>query len=114
MTSRQEFFATWKYQVSPTQSLTLAAAAAKADKVAVTAQNMGWDDMHSLTGRNRSIRSDRNRRSARDVGPDRSRRRPGRHRKPRADLVPIPDRGQSFHPPAVARRRALIDHRHHP
>lgn len=77
MTARHKLFATWKNQVSLAQSLTLAAAAVEAavrtaglfevsvcpsmtalvpvarlcgDKVAVTAQNMGWDDSISLTG----------------------------------------------------------------
>jgi triosephosphate isomerase len=78
MTTRHKLFATWKNQVSLAHSLTLADAAAQAavrteglfelsvcpsmtalalvaqataNKVAVTAQNMGWDDdTHSLTG----------------------------------------------------------------
>lgn len=77
MTGRHKLFATWKNQVSLEQSLTLTAAAVEAaastedlfelsvcpsmtalasvarmstDKVAVTAQNMGWDDPRSLTG----------------------------------------------------------------
>jgi triosephosphate isomerase len=72
-----KLFATWKNQVNLAQSLTLADAAVQAatrteglfelsvcpsmtalasvaqgtaSKVAVTAQNMGWDDIHSLTG----------------------------------------------------------------
>jgi triosephosphate isomerase len=77
MTARHRLFGTWKNQVSLAQSLILAAAAVEAaateglfelsvcpsmtalapvarlcaDKVAVTAQNMGWDDSSSsLTG----------------------------------------------------------------
>jgi triosephosphate isomerase len=77
MTGRHKLFATWKNHVSRAQSLALAAAAVEAvasteglfevsvcpsmtalasvaqvcsDKVAVTAQNMGWDDSRSLTG----------------------------------------------------------------
>jgi len=77
MTTRHKLFATWKNRVSPTQSLTLARAAVQAtvrteglfelsvspsmtalasvaqatvNKLAITAQNMGWDDTHSLTG----------------------------------------------------------------
>ena len=74
---RRKLFATWKNQVSLAQSVTLAAAAVDAaaateglfelsvcpsmtalvpvarvcaGRVAVTAQNMGWDDARSLTG----------------------------------------------------------------
>jgi triosephosphate isomerase len=77
MTTRHKVFATWKNRVGPAQSLTLARTAiqaaartkglfelsvcpsmtslasvaqATADTLAVTAQNMGWDDTHSLTG----------------------------------------------------------------
>jgi triosephosphate isomerase len=77
MTTRNKLFATWKNQVGLAQSLTLAAAAADAaprtaglfelsvcpsmtalapvaqataGRLAVTAQNLGWDDTHSLTG----------------------------------------------------------------
>lgn len=78
MTGPNKLFATWKNQVSPAQSLTLAGAAVDAaarteglfelsvcpsmtalasvarecaDKVATTAQNMDWDDPRkSLTG----------------------------------------------------------------
>jgi triosephosphate isomerase len=77
MTTRHKLFATWKNQVSVAQSLTLVRAAgeaavrteglfelsvcpsmtalaavaqATATTVAVTAQNLGWDDTHSLTG----------------------------------------------------------------
>jgi triosephosphate isomerase len=77
MTTRHKLFATWKNRVNLAQSLVLADAAvqaaartegllelsvcpsmtalasvaqATAGKVAVTAQNMGWDDTHSLTG----------------------------------------------------------------
>ncbi|MDQ2737435.1 MAG: triose-phosphate isomerase [Actinomycetota bacterium] len=77
MTAPHKLFATWKNQVDLAQSLTLAAAAVDAatrterlfelsvcpsmtalapvarvcaGRVAVTAQNLGWDDTHSLTG----------------------------------------------------------------
>ena len=77
MTTRHKLFATWKNQVSLAQSLTLAdiaadaavrteglfelsvcpsmtalapVAKATAGRLAVTAQNMSWDDTHSLTG----------------------------------------------------------------
>ncbi len=77
MTTRHKVFANWKNHVSLAQSLTLAGAAVEAavrteglfelsvcpsmtalasvaqatvNKLAVTAQNMGWDDTHSLTG----------------------------------------------------------------
>jgi triosephosphate isomerase len=77
LTARHKLFATWKNQLSLAQSLTLADAAARAavktqglfelsvcpsmtalasvaqvtaNKLAVTAQNVGWDDTHSLTG----------------------------------------------------------------
>jgi triosephosphate isomerase len=77
MTTRHKLFGTWKNQVRMAKSLTLArvavAAAVRteglfelsvcpsmtalasvsrvtADKLAVTAQNVGWDDKHSLTG----------------------------------------------------------------
>jgi triosephosphate isomerase len=77
MTTRNKLFATWKNQVSLAQSLALARAAveaavrteglfelsvcpsmtalapvaqATANQVPVTAQNLGWDDTHSLTG----------------------------------------------------------------
>jgi triosephosphate isomerase len=77
MTTRHKLFATWKNQVGLAQSLRLAEAAVKAgvrteglfelsvcpsmtalasvaqatsNTVAITAQNMGWDDSRSLTG----------------------------------------------------------------
>jgi triosephosphate isomerase len=77
MMTRHKLFATWKNRVNLAQSLVLAdgavqaavrteglfelsvcpsmialasVAQATAGKVAVTAQNMGWDDTHSLTG----------------------------------------------------------------
>lgn len=96
MTGRHQLLAAWKNPASLARSLRLAAAAVEAfvggedlfllsvcpsmtslapvarvstDQVAVTAQNMGWDDPAKSHWRKLSHRSRRHRPSVRDPGP---------------------------------------------